>query len=90
MEFNFSSDLGENIQHPMGLGAFGYSASVNYCLTTALAMGGVGTGTCMGERVFREYAAAAGYTHVRRHDFPASPLNLFFEVWSEPGDSDRV
>lgn len=84
MEFNFSSDLSENVQHPMGLGAFGYSASVNYCLTTALAMGGIGTGTCMGERVFREYAAAAGFTHVRRHDFPASPLNLFFEVWSEP------
>ncbi|MCA9862303.1 MAG: methyltransferase domain-containing protein [Thermomicrobiales bacterium] len=90
MEFNFSSELAENVQHPMGLGAFGYAASVNYCLTTALAVGGVGTGTCMGERVFREYAAAAGFTHVRRHDFPASPLNLFFEVWSEEGESDRA
>mgnify|MGYP001171485183 FL=1 len=90
MEFNFSSDLSENIQHPMGLGAFGYAASVNYCLTTALAVGGIGTGTCMGERVFRDYAAAAGFTHVLRHDFPDSPLNLFFEVWSEGEQSDRV
>ncbi len=90
MEFNFSSDLAENIQHPMGLGAFGYAASVNYCLTTALAVGGVGTGTCMGERVFRKYAAAAGFTHVRRHDFPASPLNLFFEVWAEPQENGRA
>jgi hypothetical protein len=74
----------------MGLGAFGYSASVNYCLTTALAVGGVGTGTCMGERVFRGYAADAGFTHVRRHDFPSSPLNLFFEVWSEAEERDHA
>jgi 2-polyprenyl-3-methyl-5-hydroxy-6-metoxy-1,4-benzoquinol methylase len=90
MEFNFSSDLAENIQHPMELGAFGYAASVNYCLTTALAVGGIGTGTCMGERTFREYATAAGFTHVRRHDFSASPLNLFFEVWSEDEEGDSA
>lgn len=80
LEFNLSSDLQENIDHPLGIGSFGYSASINYCMTTALAAGGVGTGTCMGERVFREYAAAAGFSEVIRHDFPANPLNLFFEA----------
>lgn len=80
LEFNFSSDLQENIDHPMGLGAFGYSASVNYCMTMALAVGGIGTGTCMGERKFRELAAAAGFGQVRRLDFPGNPLNVFFEV----------
>ena len=80
LEFNFSSDLQENIDHPFGLGAFGYASSVNYCLTTALAAGGVGTGTCMGERTFRDFAAAAGFAEVVRHDFPANPLNLFFEA----------
>jgi SAM-dependent methyltransferase len=80
LEFNLSSDLQENIDHPFGIGAFGYSASVNYCMSTALAAGGVGTGTCMGEKRFREYAAAAGFSEVIRHDFPANPLNLFFEA----------
>ena len=80
LEFNLSSDVQENIDHPFGVGAFGYSASVNYCMTTALAAGGVGTGTCMGERRFREYAAGAGFTEVRRIDFADNPLNLFFEA----------
>jgi 2-polyprenyl-3-methyl-5-hydroxy-6-metoxy-1,4-benzoquinol methylase len=80
LEFNLSGDLRENIDHPFGIGAFGYQASVNYCMTTALAAGGVGTGTCMGERRFREFAAAAGFAEVVRHDFPNNPLNLFFEA----------
>ena len=82
LEFNYSSDLQENIDHPFGLGAFGYAARVNYCMTTALAAGGVGTGTCMGERRFRELAADAGFVEVRRLDFPNNPLNLFFEARS--------
>lgn len=80
LEFNFSSDLQENIDHPLGIGAFGYGASVNYCMTTSLAAGGVGTGTCMGEARFREYASAAGFGAVRRLDFPTNPLNIFFEA----------
>jgi SAM-dependent methyltransferase len=83
LEFNLSSDLQENIDHPFGMGAFGYAASVNYCMTTALAAGGVGTGTCMGERAFRRYAAEAGFGEVRRIDFPHNPLNLFYEVQVE-------
>ncbi len=80
LEFNFASDLQANIDHPFGVGAFGYAASVNYCMTTALAAGGVGTGTCMGEDRFRAYAAEAGFGEVRRLDFPNNPLNLFFEA----------
>jgi SAM-dependent methyltransferase len=80
LEFNLSSDLQENIDHPLGMGAFGYAASVNYCMTTALAVDGIGTGTCMGERRFRELAAAAGFRTVNRLDFPTNPFNIFFEV----------
>lgn len=80
LEFNVSSDLQENIDHPYQMGAFAYAASVGYCMTTALAAGGIGTGTCMGERTFRRYAAEAGFGDVRRHDFPHNPLNLFFEA----------
>lgn len=80
LEFNLSSDLQENIEHPLGMGAFGYAASVNYCMTTALAAGGVGTGTCLGENRFRDLAAEAGFSSVQRHDFPTNPFNLFFEA----------
>jgi 2-polyprenyl-3-methyl-5-hydroxy-6-metoxy-1,4-benzoquinol methylase len=80
LEFNFSDDLQENIDHPFGLGAFGYGASINYCMTTALAVGGEGTGTCMGERRLRAFAAEAGFSEVRRLDFPQNPFNLIFEI----------
>lgn len=80
LEFNFSSDLQANIDHPFGLGAWGYGASVNYCMTTALAVGGEGTGTCMGEAKFQELAAEAGFSQVRRLDFADNPFNIFFEA----------
>ncbi len=80
LEFNFSDELRANIDHPFGLGSFGYGASVNYCMTTALAAGGEGTGTCMGERRLRALAAEAGFSEVRRLDFPQNPLNLIFEI----------
>jgi 2-polyprenyl-3-methyl-5-hydroxy-6-metoxy-1,4-benzoquinol methylase len=80
LEFNLSDDLQENIDHPFGIGAFGYSASVNYCLTTALAVGGEGTGTCLGERRLRRFAAEAGFSQVTLLDFPQNPFNLIFEL----------
>jgi SAM-dependent methyltransferase len=80
MEFNVADDLQGNIDHPFGLGAFAYAASVNYCMTTALAVGGEGTGTAMGERRLRELAAEAGFSAVRRIDFPTNPFCLFFEA----------
>ncbi|MFN8536992.1 MAG: class I SAM-dependent methyltransferase [Thermomicrobiales bacterium] len=80
LEFNFFGDLQKNIDHPLGIGAFGYSASANYCMTQALAVGGEGTGTCMGEAKAREFAAEAGFTHFRRLDFPANPFNIFYEI----------
>jgi SAM-dependent methyltransferase len=80
LEFNFSGDLQKNIDHPLGIGAFGYSASTNYCMTQSLAVGGVGTGTCMGEEKMREMAAGAGFGRFRRIDFPNNPFNLFYEI----------
>jgi len=79
-EFNFSSNLQENINHPFGIGAFGYAASVNYCMTQALAVGGEGIGTCMGEEKMREMVKEAGFSHFRRLDFPNNPFNLFYEI----------
>ena len=80
LEFNFYGDLQKNIDHPLGIGAFGYSASTNYCMTQALAVGGEGTGTCMGEEKMRELAQEGGFTQFRRMDFPQNPFNLFYEI----------
>jgi SAM-dependent methyltransferase len=80
LEFNFFGDLQRNIDHPLGIGAFGYSASTNYCMTQALAVGGEGTGTRMGEETMRALAQEAGFGHVRRLDFPQNPFNLFYEL----------
>ncbi len=77
-EFNLFGDLASNIEHPLGLGAFGYSASVNYCMTQALAAGGVGTGTCMGEERIRALATEAGFSRVDRVDYPNNPFNIFY------------
>jgi 2-polyprenyl-3-methyl-5-hydroxy-6-metoxy-1,4-benzoquinol methylase len=79
-EINFSGDLQENIDHPLGVGAFGYSASVNYCMTQALAVGGEGTGTCMGVEKIRDMAAEAGFTHFRQIEIPNNPFGLFYEI----------
>jgi 2-polyprenyl-3-methyl-5-hydroxy-6-metoxy-1,4-benzoquinol methylase len=80
LEPNFSSDLRQNIEHPLGLGAFGYSASVGYCLTQALAARGEGTGTCLGEANLRALATEAGFAHFRRLDFPNNPFSLCYEL----------
>ncbi len=80
LEFNFFGDLERNLHHPLGIGAFGYSASTNYCMTQSLAVGGDGTGTCMGEEKTQELAREAGFSRFRRIDFPQNPFNLFYEI----------
>jgi 2-polyprenyl-3-methyl-5-hydroxy-6-metoxy-1,4-benzoquinol methylase len=79
-EFNLFGDLASNIEHPLQLGAFGYSASVNYCMTQALAAGGEGTGTAMGEERVRAVATEAGFRSVDRLDFPNNPFNIFYTL----------
>lgn len=44
----FPGDLSENLTNPLNLAKFTYSASTLYCMTTSLAEGGAGIGTCMG------------------------------------------
>jgi hypothetical protein len=49
-------------------------------MTQALAVGGEGTGTCMGEEKARELATEAGFTRFQRLEFPNNPFNLFYEI----------
>jgi SAM-dependent methyltransferase len=80
VEFNVFGDLASNLDHPLGIGAFGYSASLNYCMTQALAVGGEGTGTCMGEERLRAFASEAGLGSVTRLEFPNNPFNTFYAL----------
>jgi len=49
-------------------------------MTQALAAGGEGTGTCMGEEGIRAVAAEAGFSKVDRLEFSNSPFNIFFTL----------
>ena len=80
LEFNLYGYVQRNIEHPLKPGAFGYAASLNYCITQALAAGGEGTGTCMGEERLREIATAAGFNNIQRLDFPNNPFNIFYAL----------
>jgi 2-polyprenyl-3-methyl-5-hydroxy-6-metoxy-1,4-benzoquinol methylase len=62
------------------LGAYFYGVSVLFCLTTSLAQGGEGLGTCgFNEHTAREWCAAAGFGTVRRVEME-NPFNILYEI----------
>jgi SAM-dependent methyltransferase len=62
------------------LGAMFYSFSVLYCMTTSLAEGGAGLGTCgFTEKAVRRLCAEAGFGDVRRVPLD-NPFNNLYEV----------
>ena len=77
LEINSSDKLEENIGL---LGAFFYSVSVLYCMTSSLAHHGEGLGTAgIPESKMRELSAEAGFSHVRRVPME-NPFNILYEV----------
>jgi SAM-dependent methyltransferase len=77
LEINSSDKLEENIGL---LGAFFYSCSVLYCMTTSLAHHGEGLGTTgIPESKMRELCAEAGFSSVRRVPME-NPFNILYEV----------
>ena len=77
LEINSSDKLEENIGL---LGAFFYSCSVLYCMTTSLAHHGEGLGTVgIPESKMRELCAEAGFSSVRRVPME-NPFNILYEV----------
>jgi 2-polyprenyl-3-methyl-5-hydroxy-6-metoxy-1,4-benzoquinol methylase len=77
LEINSSDKLEENIGL---LGAFFYSCSVLYCMTTSLAHHGEGLGTAgIPESKMRELCAEAGFSTVRRVPME-NPFNILYEV----------
>lgn len=60
---------------------FFYGASVFYCMTTSLAQGGAGLGTCgMPESKVREVGHEAGFGSVRVAPIEENPFNVLYEL----------
>ena len=72
LEINSADDPADNVGP---LSALSYGFSLVYCMTTSLARGGAGLGTCgMPETKVRELGAGAGFSEVTRAP-PESPFN---------------
>jgi SAM-dependent methyltransferase len=77
LDINASHRLEENAGP---VGAMFYSFSVLYCMTTSLAHGGAGLGTCgFNEHTVRELCAQAGFGEVHRVPLE-NPFNILYEV----------
>ncbi|HEY7269027.1 MAG TPA: class I SAM-dependent methyltransferase [Dehalococcoidia bacterium] len=57
-----SSNVEENVGHPMG--PLGYMISTFHCMTVSLALGGEGLGTMWGEQKARELFSEAGFSSI--------------------------
>lgn len=71
-----SSNLEENLDHPMG-GTL-YMFSLFHCMTVSLAQGGEGLGACWGEQMARELLAEAGFTKVSTGQVEGDVLNIYY------------
>jgi ubiquinone/menaquinone biosynthesis C-methylase UbiE len=75
-EMAASSKVEENVDNPVA--PLLYMFSLFYCMTTALAQGGVGVGTAWGDQVCRRYLAEAGFTAVDAHAVEGDIFNVYY------------
>lgn len=71
-----SSNLEDNIPHPMG--PFLYAISTMHCMTVSLAYGGEGLGTVWGEQKARQMLADAGFKDVEVQQVEGDILNNYY------------
>jgi SAM-dependent methyltransferase len=71
-----SSQVHENIDHPMG--PFLYTISCLHCMTVSLAAGGAGLGAMWGEQEARRLLEAAGFMGAERHALPHDAMNHYW------------
>src|SRR5215472_7234649 len=76
MEPKASSNLEDNIGHPMA--PLLYAVSTLHCLTVSLAEGGAGLGTAFGEQKAIELLTDAGFTGITVTPAPGDPLGGVF------------
>jgi 2-polyprenyl-3-methyl-5-hydroxy-6-metoxy-1,4-benzoquinol methylase len=70
-----SSELAENLDHP--LGTFLYTVSCMHCMTVSLADGGMGLGTMWGEQAARTMLVEAGFTSVDTAHVDGDVVNTY-------------
>jgi SAM-dependent methyltransferase len=71
-----SSNLEENLEHP--LGPMLYSVSTLHCMTVSLALDGEGLGTVWGEQLARKKLAEAGFTNVEVKSVEGDIINAYY------------
>jgi 2-polyprenyl-3-methyl-5-hydroxy-6-metoxy-1,4-benzoquinol methylase len=71
-----SSDVGENVGHP--LGTFFYMISCMHCMTVSLAQGGVGLGAMWGEQLAVRMLGEAGFSSVEVERVPGDIVNNYY------------
>lgn len=71
-----SSNLEENLDHP--LGPFLYAASVLHCMTVSLALGGAGLGTMWGEQTALRMLGEAGFHNVTTKKFEPDIEHVYY------------
>ena len=76
VDIRASSELHENIGHP--LGPFLYGMSTMHCMTVSLALGGDGLGTVGGEQKALAMLGDAGFGPVDVHRLADDPLNNYY------------
>jgi 2-polyprenyl-3-methyl-5-hydroxy-6-metoxy-1,4-benzoquinol methylase len=77
VDINIGPSLADNAGP---LGAYFYGISVLYCMSTSLAQGGAGLGTCgFDEATARRMCAGAGFGELRRVEIE-NPFNNLYEV----------
>jgi SAM-dependent methyltransferase len=76
MDIAASSNLEDNLDHP--LGPLLYAASTFHCMTVSLAQGGEGLGTVWGEQTAREYLEEAGFSDVKVQHLEGDIMHAFF------------
>jgi len=76
VDIRASSDVHENLDHPMG--PFLYATSTMHCMTVSLALDGEGLGTMWGEQKARELLGEAGFPEVAVEHVDGDNFNNFY------------
>jgi SAM-dependent methyltransferase len=71
-----SSNLEENLEHP--LGPFIYTISTMHCMTVSLAYGGDGLGTAWGEQLAHEMMSDAGFREIETRNVEGDLFNNYY------------
>jgi 2-polyprenyl-3-methyl-5-hydroxy-6-metoxy-1,4-benzoquinol methylase len=71
-----SSEVHENIEHP--LGPFLYTISCMHCMTVSLALGGAGLGTVWGRQKAEKMLAKAGFVRVETKNVEGDLFNNYY------------